>query len=46
MIAANLDYVVIVQSCHFDFNLRPLEHYLVMLMDGEAEPYILLTKTD
>jgi ribosome biogenesis GTPase / thiamine phosphate phosphatase len=46
MIAANLDYVVIVQSCHFDFNLRPLEHYLVMVMDGEAEPYILLTKTD
>lgn len=46
MIAANLDYVVIVQSCHFDFNLRRLERYLVMVMDGEAEPYILLTKTD
>ncbi|KAF0188339.1 MAG: ribosome bioproteinis [Desulfobulbaceae bacterium] len=46
MIAANLDYVVIVQSCHFDFNLRRLERYLVMVMDGGAEPYILLTKTD
>lgn len=46
MIAANVDYVVIVQSCHFDFNLRRLERYLVMVMDGGAEPCILLTKTD
>ncbi|MCC7201590.1 MAG: ribosome small subunit-dependent GTPase A [Nitrospirae bacterium] len=46
MIAANVDYVIIVQSCHFDFNLRRLERYLVMVMDGGAEPYILLTKTD
>ncbi|MDD5328950.1 MAG: ribosome small subunit-dependent GTPase A [Sulfuricella sp.] len=46
MIAANVDYVVIVQSCHFDFNLKRLERYLVMVMDGGAEPYILLTKAD
>jgi len=46
MIAANVDIVVIVQSCHFDFNLKRLERYLVMVMDGGAEPYILLTKTD
>lgn len=46
MIAANLDYVIIVQSCHFDFNLRRLERYLVMVMDGGAESSILLTKTD
>jgi ribosome biogenesis GTPase len=46
MIAANVDCVVIVQSCHFDFNLKRLERYLVMVMDGGAEPYILLTKTD
>ena len=46
MIAANLDYVIIVQSCHFDFNLKRLERYLVMVSDGGAEPYILLTKTD
>jgi len=46
MIAANLDYVLIVQSCQFDFNLKRLERYLVMVMDGGAEPYILLTKTD
>jgi ribosome biogenesis GTPase len=46
MIAANLDYVVIVQSCQFDFNLNRLERYLVMVTEGGAEPYILLTKTD
>lgn len=46
MIAANVDYVVIVQSCHVDFNLKRLERYLVMVMDGGAEPFILLTKTD
>lgn len=46
MIAANMDCVVIVQSCHFDFNLKRLERYLVMVIDGGAEPHILLTKTD
>lgn len=46
MIAANLDCVIVVQSCHFDFNLKRLERYLVMVRDGGAEPYILLTKTD
>jgi ribosome biogenesis GTPase len=46
MIAANVDYVIIVQSCHFDFNLKRLERYLVMVREGGAEPYILLTKTD
>ena len=46
MIAANVDHVVIVQSCHVDFNLKRLERYLVMVTDGGAEPCILLTKTD
>jgi len=46
MIAANIDFVIIVQSCHYDFNLRRLERYLVMVQDGGAIPYILLTKTD
>lgn len=46
MIAANVDCVVIVQSCQFDFNLKRLERYLVMVKDGGAEPCILLTKTD
>ncbi|MFA6167876.1 MAG: ribosome small subunit-dependent GTPase A [Gemmatimonadaceae bacterium] len=46
MIAANVDYVVVVQSCHFDFNLKRLERYLVMVKDGGATPLILLTKVD
>ena len=46
MIAANVDYVIVVQSCHFDFNLKRLERYLVIVRDGGAEPYVLLTKTD
>lgn len=46
MIAANVDFVFIVQSCHYDFNLKRLERYLVMAMDGGAFPHILLTKTD
>ncbi len=46
MIAANVDFVFIVQSCHFDFNLNRLERYLVIVRDGGAEPYVLLTKTD
>lgn len=46
MIAANVDYVLIVQSCHFDFNPNRLERYLVMVMEGGAEPIVVLTKTD
>lgn len=46
MIAANIDVAFIVQACHFDFNLRRLERYLVMVRDGHVEPVLLLTKTD
>jgi ribosome biogenesis GTPase / thiamine phosphate phosphatase len=46
MIAANVDVVVIVQSCHFDFSVNRLERYLVMVREGGAEPCVLLTKTD
>lgn len=46
MIAANVDFVFIVQSCHYDFNLKRLERYLVMVRDGGAVAHILLTKTD
>lgn len=46
MIAANVDYVIIVQSCYFDFNLKRLERYLVMAREGGTEQYVLLTKTD
>lgn len=46
MIAANIDVAFIVQSCHFDFNVRRLERYLVMVNEGQIEPVLLLTKTD
>lgn len=46
MIAANIDTAFIVQACHFDFNVRRLERYLVMVRDGHVEPVVLLTKTD
>ena len=46
MIAANIDCVFIVQSCHYDFNLKRLQRYLVMVGDGGAEARVALTKTD
>jgi ribosome biogenesis GTPase len=46
MIAANIDAAFIVQSCHFDFNLRRMDRYLVMATDGHVEPIVILTKTD
>jgi ribosome biogenesis GTPase len=46
VIAANIDIAYIVQSCHFDFNPRRLDRYLVMAADGHVEPIVILTKTD
>jgi ribosome biogenesis GTPase / thiamine phosphate phosphatase len=46
MIAANIDVAFIVLACHFDFNVRRLERYLVMVRDGHIQPVVLLTKTD
>jgi len=46
MIAANIDTAFIVQSCHFDFNPRRLERYLIMAADGHVESVVILTKTD
>jgi ribosome biogenesis GTPase len=46
MIAVNIDFALIVQACDFDFNLRRLERYLVMVNEGHIEPILLLTKSD
>ncbi len=46
MIAANIDMVFIVQSCHYDFNVSRLERYLVMANQGHVETLLVLTKTD
>ena len=46
MIAANIDVAFIVQSCHYDFNIRRLDRYLVMAREGRIEPLIVLSKID
>lgn len=46
MIAVNIDSAFIVQACDFDFNLRRLERYFVMVNEGHIEPMLLLTKSD
>jgi len=46
LIAANIDVAFVIQACHFDFNVRRLERYLVMVREGGIEPVVLLTKTD
>ena len=46
MIAANIDVAFIVQSCQFDFNLRRLDRYLVMVSEGHIKPWIVLSKSD
>ena len=46
MIASNVDVAFIMQSCDFNFNLRRMERYLVMVNEGHVEPVILLSKSD
>lgn len=46
MIAANVDVAFITQACEFDFNLRRLERYLVIVREGRIRPVVLLTKSD
>jgi len=45
-VAANFDYVFIMQSLNQDFNMRRLERYLTLAWQSGAEPVIVLTKAD
>lgn len=45
-IAANFDYVFIMMSLNFDFNLKRLERYLTASWQSGAVPVIVLTKVD
>jgi len=45
-VAANFDYVFIMQSLNMDFNPRRLERYLTLTWQSGATPVILLTKAD
>ncbi len=46
IVAANFDYVFIVNSLNRDFNLRRLERYLTMAWESGASPVIVLSKKD
>lgn len=45
-VAANFDYVFIMQSLNLDFNSKRLERYLTLSWQSGAVPVILLTKAD
>jgi ribosome biogenesis GTPase len=46
MISANVDVAFVVQSCHYDFNVRRLDRHMVACREGGIEPVIILSKTD
>ncbi|MEF2918929.1 MAG: ribosome small subunit-dependent GTPase A [Acutalibacteraceae bacterium] len=46
LVAANFDYVFIMQSLNNDFNVKRLERYLTATRQSGATPVILLTKAD
>ena len=45
-VAANFDYVFIMQSLNSDFNVKRLERYLTLAWQSGAIPVIILTKAD
>lgn len=45
-VAANFDYVFIMQSLNQDFNPKRLERYLTLSWQSGATPVVLLTKAD
>merc|ERR1712000_249182 len=40
MIAANADVVVVLQSCQYDFNIKRLQRYLIMIREGGCDPLV------
>lgn len=46
LIAANIDIAFIVQSLDFNYNIRRLERYLVMINESNIHPVVLLSKSD
>jgi len=46
LIAANVDTLLIVSSCNDDFNVARIERYLALAREAEAEPLLVLTKSD
>jgi ribosome biogenesis GTPase len=46
LIAANIDVAMIMQSLDYNFNIRRLERYLVMINESNIQPILLLSKSD
>jgi ribosome biogenesis GTPase len=46
LIAANIDYAIVMQGLDNDFNINRLERYLAMAKEFGIEPIIMLNKTD
>jgi len=46
LIAANIDFAMIIQSLDINFNIRRLERYLAMINEAEIKPIVLLSKSD
>ncbi|GAB1260820.1 ribosome small subunit-dependent GTPase A [Aurantivibrio plasticivorans] len=46
LIGANIDVAFIVQSADYNFNVRRVERYLVMIREAGIMPVILLSKSD
>ena len=45
-VAANFDYVFIMQSLNFDFNPKRMERYITLAWQSGAIPVLILTKAD
>ncbi len=46
VVAANFDYVFILMSLNYNFNIRRIERYLTLAWQSGATPVIILTKAD
>ncbi len=46
VIAANFDYIFIMMSLNYDFNLKRIERYLTLAWQSGAIPVVILTKAD
>ena len=46
VIAANIDYALLVQAVDRDFNINRLQRYLTICYSSKVNPVIVLTKTD
>ncbi len=46
LIAANIDYALILQAVDVNFNLNRLERYFVMISESKIQPIVVLSKTD